>query len=59
MKKELCHPVNPAKFDRVEDMADLSHLNEPAVLWNLQRRYAENLIYVRDITQFLLYYIFG
>jgi len=31
--------VNPAKFDGVEDMGELGHLNEPAVLYNLKKRY--------------------
>jgi myosin protein heavy chain len=38
--------MNPPKFDKAEDMAELSHLNEPAVLDNLRKRYFSNLIYV-------------
>lgn len=38
--------MNPPKFDKVEDMADLAYLNEPAVLDNLRKRYHSNLIYV-------------
>ena len=38
---------NPAKFDGVEDMSNLSHLNEPSVLYNLKKRYDHNLFYVR------------
>lgn len=37
--------MNPQKFDRVEDLAFLSHLNEPSVLHNLKTRYDESLIY--------------
>lgn len=37
--------MNPPKFDKVEDMADLSHLNEASVLHNLKERYFSNLIY--------------
>lgn len=37
--------VNPPKFDQSEDMAELPNLNEPAVLFNLQDRYASNLIH--------------
>lgn len=36
--------VNPPKFDQSEDMADLPNLNEATVLYNLQDRYASNLI---------------
>ena len=38
--------MNPAKFEGVEDMSELGYLNEPAVLYNLQKRYEKNLIYV-------------
>ena len=31
--------VNPAKFDKASDMAELTHLNEPSVVHNLQSRY--------------------
>eukprot|EP00040_Diaphanoeca_grandis_P003989 m.26625 g.26625 ORF g.26625 m.26625 type:complete len:1353 (+) comp15482_c0_seq1:117-4175(+) len=37
--------VNPPKFDQAENMADLPNLNEAAVLFNLQDRYASNLIH--------------
>ncbi|KXS11953.1 hypothetical protein M427DRAFT_46743 [Gonapodya prolifera JEL478] len=37
--------MNPPKFDRVEDMADLTHLNEASVVHNLRLRYNSNLIY--------------
>lgn len=38
--------MNPPKFDCVEDMAELSYLNEASVLHNLRQRYYSNLIYV-------------
>lgn len=38
--------MNPPKFDRIEDMAMLTHLNEPAVLYNLKDRYTSWMIYV-------------
>ncbi|KAK9752705.1 Myosin head (motor domain) [Popillia japonica] len=44
-KKDLVHQVNPPKFEKVEDMADLTHLNEGAVLHNLRQRYYCKLIY--------------
>lgn len=45
-KRELLSPVNPPKFEKVEDMADLTHLNEAAVLHNLRQRYYLKIIYV-------------
>lgn len=42
-----CQKMNPPKFDKVEDMADLSCLNEASVLHNLKSRYYSDLIYVR------------
>ncbi|XP_031717902.1 myosin heavy chain, skeletal muscle, adult-like isoform X1 [Anarrhichthys ocellatus] len=38
-------PINPPKFDKLEDMALLTHLHEPAVLFNLKERYAAWMIY--------------
>lgn len=37
--------MNPAKFDKADDMAELTFLNEPSVLNNLERRYEDDLIY--------------
>lgn len=37
--------VNPAKFDKADDMAELTHLNEPSVVHNLLQRYQADLIY--------------
>ncbi|XP_068197312.1 myosin-7-like isoform X1 [Antennarius striatus] len=36
---------NPPKFDKIEDMAMLTFLHEPAVLFNLKERYAAWMIY--------------
>lgn len=38
--------MNPPKFEKVEDMAELSFLNEASVLHNLTSRYYSGLIYV-------------
>lgn len=38
--------MNPPKFDMIEDMAMLTHLNEASVLYNLKRRYSHWMIYV-------------
>uniref|UniRef100_A0A8B9LJ79 Myosin, heavy chain 7B, cardiac muscle, beta b n=1 Tax=Astyanax mexicanus TaxID=7994 RepID=A0A8B9LJ79_ASTMX len=37
--------MNPPKFDMIEDMAMLTHLNEASVLFNLRRRYSFWMIY--------------
>ncbi|TMS36883.1 hypothetical protein L596_003949 [Steinernema carpocapsae] len=37
--------MNPPKFDMVDDMADLTYLNEASVLHNLRSRYFRSLIY--------------
>lgn len=40
--------MNPPKFDKVEDMADLTYLNEASVIHNLRLRYYSDLIYVSN-----------
>ncbi|KAL5596575.1 hypothetical protein BROUX41_006800 [Berkeleyomyces rouxiae] len=37
--------VNPAKFDKANDMAELTHLNEASVVHNLSMRYQSDMIY--------------
>ena len=37
--------VNPTKFDKADDMAELTHLNEASVVHNLRLRYQSDLIY--------------
>ena len=39
--------MNPPKFEKIEDMANLTYLNEASVLYNLRARYGAGLIYVR------------
>jgi len=41
-------PMNPPQFDGVEDIADLTHLNEASVINNLRQRYGAASIYVSD-----------
>lgn len=36
---------NPNKFNKCNDMAELTHLNEPSVVYNLYLRYNDDLIY--------------
>ncbi|KAM4664472.1 myosin-4 [Discoglossus pictus] len=45
VKDDQTFPMNPPKFDKIEDMAMMTHLNEPAVLYNLKERYAAWMIY--------------
>ena len=39
--------MNPPKFKKIEDMANMTYLNEASVLTNLRDRYKATLIYVR------------
>ncbi|XP_075034091.1 myosin heavy chain, skeletal muscle, adult-like [Mixophyes fleayi] len=45
VKDDEVFPMNPPKYDKIEDMAMMTHLNEPAVLYNLKERYAAWMIY--------------
>ncbi|CAL8271208.1 unnamed protein product [Lota lota] len=45
VQPEDIRPMNPPKYDKIEDMAMLTHLHEPAVLYNLKERYAAWMIY--------------
>ncbi|KAK3868073.1 hypothetical protein Pcinc_026508, partial [Petrolisthes cinctipes] len=44
-KKDLVNQVNPPKFEKCEDMSNLTYLNDPSVLYNLKIRYVNKLIY--------------
>lgn len=39
-------PANPDILEGIEDLIQLSYLNEPSVLHNLHSRYAQDMIYV-------------
>ncbi|KAM6325747.1 LOW QUALITY PROTEIN: myosin-7-like [Alca torda] len=45
VKESDVHQQNPPKFDKIEDMAMLTFLHEPAVLFNLKEHYAAWMIY--------------
>ncbi|EFP05608.1 hypothetical protein GCK72_018221 [Caenorhabditis remanei] len=45
VKKDQCQEMNPPKFDKTEDMANLTFLNEASVLGNLKDRYKDLMIY--------------
>uniref|UniRef100_A0A674JCN7 Myosin-13 n=1 Tax=Terrapene triunguis TaxID=2587831 RepID=A0A674JCN7_9SAUR len=44
-KDDQVFPMNPPKYDKVEDMVMMTHLHEAAVLYNLKERYAAWMIY--------------
>ena len=50
--KDDIQRMNPPKFSKVEDMAELTCLNEASVLHNLKDRYYSGLIYVIRICKF-------
>ncbi|KAM3910492.1 myosin-4-like [Leptodactylus fuscus] len=45
VKESQVYPQNPPKYDKIEDMAMMTHLNEASVLFNLKERYAAWMIY--------------
>ncbi|KAM9806590.1 uncharacterized protein myh14 isoform 5-T5 [Syngnathus typhle] len=45
LSREELQRMNPPRFSKVEDMADLTCLNEASVLHNLRERYYSGLIY--------------
>ncbi|XP_053181420.1 myosin-9-like [Scomber japonicus] len=45
VNKDDIQKMNPPKFNKVEDMAELTCLNEASVLHNLKERYYSGLIY--------------
>uniref|UniRef100_G3N4U4 Myosin, heavy chain 7B, cardiac muscle, beta a n=1 Tax=Gasterosteus aculeatus TaxID=69293 RepID=G3N4U4_GASAC len=45
VKENELQPLNPSKFDMIEDMSTLTHLNEASVLFNLRRRYSMWMVY--------------
>uniref|UniRef100_A0A914WZ91 Myosin heavy chain n=1 Tax=Plectus sambesii TaxID=2011161 RepID=A0A914WZ91_9BILA len=45
LKKGLMQEMNPPKFEKTEDMSNLSFLNDASVLHNLRQRYFNMLIY--------------
>ena len=44
-------PANPEILEGVNDLMQLSYLNEPSVLYNLQYRYSQDMIYVSSFFQ--------
>jgi len=44
-KKDFVGQVNPPKYEKAEDMSNLTFLNDASVLYNLKTRYQAQLIY--------------
>merc|ERR1712066_409570 len=44
LKGALVGQVNPPKFEKCEDMVNLTYLNDASVFWNLKTRYQAKLI---------------
>lgn len=49
VQRDDIQKMNPPKFDKVEDMAELTCLNEASVLHNIKDRYYSGLIYVSTL----------
>jgi len=45
VKKDQIQSMNPPKFSMIDDMANMTHLNEASVLANLRDRYRKGYIY--------------
>ena len=56
VSKDDIQKMNPPKFDKQEDMADLTCLNEASVLHNVKERYYSGLIYVSILFKYWIYY---
>ena len=53
-KSDQISQVNPPKFEKCEDMSNLTYLNEASVLWNLKSRYQAKLIYVSTVITYII-----
>ena len=53
VNKDDIQKMNPPKFTKVDDMAELTCLNEASVLHNLKERYFCGLIYVSFVATWL------
>ena len=58
VKKDTIQQMNPPKFEKLQDMANLTYLNEASVLYNLKARYTAQLIYVSTrLERFVMTYV--
>ena len=53
-KKDQVGQVNPPKYEKCEDMSNLTYLNDASVLHNLKQRYYNKLIYVSISSMYAL-----
>jgi myosin heavy subunit len=49
VKEEDLQQMNPPKYEKCDDMADLTFLNDATVLHNLRERFMSWYIYVRTV----------
>ena len=56
VKKTSIEQMNPPKYEKCDDMADLTYLNDATVLHNLRSRYMNWLIYVSLTTETEFYF---
>jgi len=52
VKKDDVQSMYPTKFEKIEDMANMTYLNEASVLNNLRSRYVSGYIYVSALMGF-------
>ena len=48
-KKDQIQQMNPPKFEKCEDMATLTYLNDASILHNLRQRFYKDFIYVSQV----------
>ncbi len=48
--------MNPPKYEKADDMADLTYLNDATVLHNLRARFTNWYIYVRNFYKLFNYF---
>jgi len=53
VKEDDLQEMNPPRYEKCEDMANMTFLNEASVLNNLRTRYEAFMIYVRVCFYFL------
>ena len=56
VKEEDIQQMNPPKYEKCDDMADLTYLNDATVLHNLRTRYMDWYIYVSNHLEFIAYF---
>ncbi|VDK27060.1 unnamed protein product [Gongylonema pulchrum] len=54
LKKGETQQMNPPKYEKTEDMANLTFLNDASVLYNLRQRYFSMMIYIGATMQSLI-----